>query len=94
MTWILAALAAAVLVAAVAVMTGLMLRLGGIVETLERIQEHSRLVAKDLVAAQKVVEGVASDLSEAHNRAAAIAPDANPGEAADAASRTPPTEPE
>lgn len=52
-----------------------------------RIEAAARIVASDLVKAQEAVDGVAIDLAEAHVRADEV--EGHPGEAADAASRSP-----
>lgn len=49
--------------------------------------EHSAVVASDLAAANKKVATVAANLQSAHDRADAVN-GTNPGEAADAASRS------
>lgn len=54
-----------------------------------RLTDHVTDIARADAEAKIKVEAVAADLAAAHARADDIHPDSNPGEAADAASRTP-----
>lgn len=79
MIFLLAIVAAGVLVAAVAVLVRVLV-------VLDRIEAAARLVAVDLAVAQTAVDGVASDLADSHDRADEV--DGPDGAAADAASRS------
>lgn len=58
--------------------------------TVSRIESAAGVVATNLVTAQSAVDGVASDLADAHARADKVQGDADPGTAADAAAISPP----